>query len=160
MKKILICLLVFTMLFSFTGCGRRKTPGQRIAEKVFEETAGGDLDIDGDKVTITGDNGEIVTFGDNKWPTSELTNAIPEFKNGKVNSVLESPGYVVISLESVEKEDAISYFKTIKKSFPRDVFEINGEDMTSFSGKNDAGVNVTLVYAEDMLTINVIAPQQ
>ena len=80
MKKILICLLTFMLLFLFTGCGSKEKLGEKIAEKVFEEAGGGDLDIEGDKVTIKGDNGEKVTFGDNKWPTKN----IPELKDGVV----------------------------------------------------------------------------
>ena len=107
MKKTLICLLIFALLFSFAGCGAKEKLEEKIAEKVFEEAGGGDLDIDGDKVTIKGDNGETVTFGDNKWPTSELVQNIPEFKDGKVNGVLESADSIVITLELVKEEDVV-----------------------------------------------------
>ncbi|NLB74768.1 MAG: hypothetical protein GX795_12245 [Firmicutes bacterium] len=164
MKKILIGLLAFMLVFSLAGCGTKEKleekAGEALAEKIVEQAGGGDIDIDGDKVTVKGQNGEAVTFGSNKWPTSELANIIPEFKNGTVNAVLERPDSVVISLESVQKEDASFYFETIKKDFPQDVFEMNAEDTASFSGKNDVGVNVTLMYMSEMLTITVTAPRQ
>ena len=163
MKKILIGLLAFMLVFSLAGCGTKEKleekAGEALAEKSSEQ-AGATIDIDGDKVTVKGQNGEAVTFGSNKWPTSELANIIPEFKNGTVNAVLERPDSVVISLESVQKEDASFYFETIKKDFPQDVFEMNAEDTASFSGKNDVGVNVTLMYMSEMLTITVTAPRQ
>lgn len=52
MKKILICLWAFALLFSFTGCGAKEKLEEKVTEKAFEETGGGDLDIDGDKITI------------------------------------------------------------------------------------------------------------
>ena len=160
MKKILISLLAFMLAFSIAGCGAKEKLQEKVAEKILEEAGGGDVDIDGDKVTIKGENGEEVTFGNNKWPTSELVKNIPEFKEGIVNAVLEGSDSVVITLESVQEGDAFSYFKTIKKDFPQNVFEMNAEDTVSFSGNNDAGVNVTLVYMSEMLTITVTARQQ
>lgn len=160
MKKVLICLLTFALILSFAGCGAKEKLEERIAEKIMEKAGGGDIDIDGDKVTIKGPNGEEVTFGDNKWPTSELAKSIPKFEDGKVSAVLESSDSISITMESVRKEDYSSYFKTIKKAYSLDAFEVNSEDMTSFSGKNDAGINVSLVYMSEVLTITVIGPQK
>ena len=160
MKKILICLLTFMLLFSFTGCGAKEKLEEKVAEKVFEEAGGGDLDIDGDKVTIKGDNGEKVTFGDNKWPTSELAKNIPEFKDGTVNGVLESADSIVITLESVKEEYVSAYWETIKKDFPKDVYEMIATDFITISGSNDAGINISLVYMSEVLAITVTAPQQ
>lgn len=160
MKKILICLLTFMLLFSFTGCGAKEKLEEKAAEKVFEEASGGDLDIDGDKVTIKGDNGEKVTFGDNKWPTSELAKNIPEFKDGTVNGVLESADSIVITLESIKEENVSLYWETIKKDFSKDVYEMIATDFITISGSNDAGINVSLVYMSEVLTITITAPQQ
>lgn len=160
MKKILICLLTFILLFAFTGCGVKEKLGEKVAEKVFEEVGGGDLDIDGDKVTIKGNNGETVTFGDSKWPTSELAKSIPEFKDGTVNGVLESADSIVITLESVQEEDVPPYWETIKKNFPEDVYEMNSSGFSTFSGSNDESLTVSLAYMDEMLTITITAPQQ
>lgn len=160
MKKILICLLTFALLFSLTGCGAKEKLDEKVAEKIFEEAGGGDLDIDGDKVTIKGDDGEKVTFGDNKWPTSELAKNIPEFKDGTVNGMLESADSIVITLESVKEEDVSLYWETIKKDFPNDVYEMNSSDFSTFSGSNGEGLTVSLVYMDEILTITVTKTQQ
>ncbi len=160
MKKIFIGILVFILAFSFVGCGAKERLEEKIAKKVFDTAGDGDLDIDGDKVTIKGDKGEQLTFGDSKWPTSELAKNIPEFKDGTVNGVMETTDSVVITVESVQEEDAFSYFETIKKDFPKDVFEMNAEDSVTFHGNNDAGINVALVYISGVLTITVTAPRQ
>lgn len=157
MKKILICLLTFALLFSFAGCGAKEKLEEKVAEKVFEE-AGGDLDIDGDNITIKGDNGEKVTFGDSKWPTSELAKNIPEFKDGTVNGVLESADSIVITLESVKEEDVSPYWETIKKDFPKDVYEMIATDFITISGSNE-GINISLVYMSETLTITVAKTQ-
>ena len=160
MKKILICLLTFALLFSLAGCGAKEKLGGKVAEKIFEEAGGGNLDIDGEKITIKGDSGETVTFGDSKWPTSELASIIPEFKDGTVNGVLESADSIVITLESVKEEDVSLYWETIKKDFPKDVYEMIATDFITISGSNDAGINISLVYMSEVLTITVTAPQQ
>lgn len=160
MKKILICLLTFTLLFSFTGCGAKEKLEEKVAEKAFEEAGGGDLNIDGDKVTIKGDNGEKVTLGDSKWPTSELAKNIPEFKDGTVSGMMETTDSIVITLESVQEEDVLPYWETIKKDFPKDVYEMIATDFITVSGYDDEGINVSLVYISKVLTITVTAPQQ
>lgn len=160
MKKILICLLTFALLFSFAGCGVQEKAAEKIAEKAFEEAVGGDLDIDGEKFIITGEDGSTATFGDAQWPTSELVSIIPEFKDGTISGVMEYPDSVVISIESVKSADFYSYYETIKRDFSRDLFEMNSSDSITLTGNNDAGFNVTLVYIEDVLAISVSAPLQ
>ena len=160
MKKILICLLTFVLLFSITGCGAKEKLEEKVRGKVFEEAGGGDLDIDGDKITIKGDNGEKVTFGGSKWPTSELAKNIPEFKGGTVNGVMESADSIVITLESVQEEDALSYSEEIKKDFSKDIYEMIATDFITISGYDDEGINVSLVYMSEVLTITVTALQQ
>lgn len=133
---------------------------EKVAEKVFEEAGGGDLDIDGDKITLKGDNGEKVTFGDSKWPTSELAKNIPEFKDGTVNGVMETADSIVITLESVQEEDALSYSEEIKKDFSKDIYEMIATDFITISGYDDEGINVSLVYMSEVLTITVTKTQQ
>jgi hypothetical protein len=159
MKNIVIGLLTFILFFSIARCDAKEQFEEQVAEKLFEEASGGDLDIHGDKVTIKEVTGEEVTLGDNKWPTSELVKNIPEFKGGIVVAVLERADSIVITLESVQEEDAFSYFQRIKKDFPKNVFEMNAEDTVSFSGNNAIGINVTLVYMSGMLIINVTGSQ-
>lgn len=159
MKKVLICVLIFALIFIFAGCGAKETQEEKMAEKIFKGANGRDLDIDGDKVTIKGQNDEKVTFGDNKWPSSALAKSVPKFKYGIVSAVLESPDSVVITLESVQKNDSSTYLEIIKRDFTQDVYEINDEDMMSFSGKNNANVSVALTYMSEVLVITITSPE-
>jgi hypothetical protein len=134
--------------------------GEALAEKVLEDAGGGDVDIDGDKVTITGENGEKLTTGGNEWPKSELAKSVPEFKEGKITAVLDSSDYVMVTLESVKEADASAYFETVKEEFTQEPFEANADGSISFGAKNADGIGVTLQYTEETFTITVSKPVQ
>lgn len=155
MKKSLSWILALVLLFSFTGCGAKQKLEEKVNEKVFEAVGGGKIDIDGDKFTIKGDNGETATFGDKEWPTSELAKLIPEFKNGTVNGVLESADSVVITLDSVKEEDVAPYWETIKKDFPSEEYEMVSSGFISYNGRNEAGTLVGLTYLDNTLSITL-----
>jgi hypothetical protein len=134
--------------------------GEALAEKVLEDAGGGDVDIDGDKVTITGENGEKLTTGGNEWPKSELAKSVPEFKEGKITAVLDSSDYVMVSLESVKEADAAAYYEIVKEEFTQEPFEANADGSISFGAKNADGIGVTLQYTEETFTITVSKPVQ
>lgn len=164
MKKNLMSLIILVIVLSLTGCGIKdkieQKAGEALTEKILEETSGGDVDIDGDEVTIKGEDGEEWTMGSTEWPTSELSESIPEFKEGKVTSVINSDGVLWITVETVKTEGATAYFDEVKELFAQETAEMNSDDMISFSGKNDEGFSVSLIYSEELLTITVMEPQQ
>jgi hypothetical protein len=127
---------------------------------VLEDAGGGDVDIDGDKVTITGENGETLTTGGNEWPKSELAKSVPEFKEGTITAVLDSSDYVMVTLESVKEADAAAYYETVKEEFTQEPFEANADGSISFGAKNADGIGVTLQYTEETFTITVSKPVQ
>jgi hypothetical protein len=73
---------------------------------------------------------------------------------------METTDSIVITLESVQGEDVPPYWETIKKDFPKDVYEMIATDFITVSGYDDEGINVSLVYMSEVLTITVTAPQQ
>ena len=158
MKKILTWLLVLLVL-PLAGCGTKekveKKAGEEFVETILEEGGAEDVDIDGDKITVKGEDGEEVILGGGEWPTSELVKSIPEFKSGKVSAVVDSPDSVMITLESVQEEEVSVYFDTIKKEFSQESYETKMDGLTSLSGKNEAGVGVSLIYADEVMTILV-----
>lgn len=160
MKKGLIYALVLVLALSFTGCGVQEKAGEKIAEKAFEEAGGGELDIDGESYTIKGEDGITASFGDVKWPKTGLAALIPEFKGGVVNGVMDTPDSVVITLEAVQEGDAVVYSEAIKKAFPKNVYETTSSSLITVSGYDDAGINATVVYMEETLTVTVTKPQE
>ena len=134
--------------------------GEALAENMLEDAGGGDVDIDGDKVTITGENGETLTTGGNEWPKSDLAKSVPEFKEGTITAVLDSSDYVMVSLESVKEADAAAYYEIVKEEFTQEPFEANADGSISFGAKNADGIGVTLQYTEETFTITVSKPVQ
>lgn len=160
MRRLIICFFILSVVFSLVGCKARESFGEKLTEKIFDEAFDGKVDIDGDKVTIKGDNDEEVTFGDYKWPSSELAKIIPEFKDGKVNTVMESSEIVTITLDSVKEDDAASYIEDRKADFTQDPYEIMGEDYISFNGKNDSGITGSFTYMSGILVISLEKPAE
>lgn len=157
-------MVAFLTLVSLSGCGMKKKAEQKttegLAETTIKEVGYGHVDIDGDKVTIKGEGDKKLTFGGAPWPTSELARSIPEFKKGKVESVLNDAGAIWITVESVEKADATTYFDTIRKEFTQKTSEMNANGMTSYNGQNDVGVSVALFYSDELLIIAVTEPRK
>ena len=153
MKKYVACLLAFLMLAILAGCGVKEKVEEKLTEKILEEAAGGDVDINDDKVTVKGENGEKLILGSTEWPTSNLAKSIPEFKDGKITAVLDSTDSILVTFESVKQEDAMAYIETIKKDFTQESFEVNTEDCISYGAKNADKVAVTLQYSEEAFTI-------
>ncbi|NLC05371.1 MAG: hypothetical protein GX778_02475 [Erysipelothrix sp.] len=156
MKKLFITLLTFGMLIGFSGCSTKEKINNKITEEIIEKSTGNEADIKGDTIIIKNEDGETLTFGHDEWPTSQLAKNIPEFKDGTINSVMESNDTLVITLESVEKEDVLSYWETLKKDFPKEVYEMNSEDFISFTGTNNHDITVSVSYMDNALSISVI----
>ena len=156
MKKFLV-VSVSTLLICgvLTGCGIRekleKKAGEVIAEKIVEEVAGGDVDvdIDGDKVVIEGEDGEELAIGGSEWPKSGAVENIPEYKSGKVDSVIETKRSAQLEILETDKEYFEEYIEGIKDEFDTEQYESKSSDSITYSGKNDDGVSVLFVFTEE-----------
>jgi hypothetical protein len=157
MRKVIAILLALILVLSFTGCNAKaklqEKIGEELAEKLLETAGGGDIEIDGDKVTIKGEDGEEVTFGGGEWPKSGLAKSIPEFKKGKISSIMELPDSLMITVEASKKDDVEAYFEKIRNDFPLNNYESKMNGITSLYGENDAGIAVSLIYTDEVLTI-------
>jgi uncharacterized lipoprotein YehR (DUF1307 family) len=159
MKKNLILLFALVLVLSFAGCGIKgkiqDKVGEAIGEKVIEGVGDGKVDIDGDKITIEGDDGTEVTFGGTEWPKSDMAKNIPKFKNGNVISVVESQEAVQINLEEVSKKDFESYLNQIKKEYTENAFETTSEELISYGADNGKGVGIMLYYGDEAVSITI-----
>ena len=145
MKKILICLLTFALIFSFAGCGAKEKLEEKAAEKILQG-AGVDADIDGDKVVIKGEDGQELTIGAGEWPSSDLAKSIPEFKGGKIVSVMEANDSLFIMIEEISEEDFTAYLEGTKEVFTEETYEMNTGTGMMYMATNSEGLSVTLTY--------------
>lgn len=159
MKKLIIYLVIFAMILSSSGCGAKQKLEEKIAEKIVETAVGGNIDIDGDKVTVKGENGEEVSFGSTEWPTTELAKKIPEFKKGTLTNVISSETGVMMSVEKTEEQDFNDYYKNIVKDFTKDSYFLASKDGVTYTGKNDKGVIVSITYSLKDKALNISGSQ-
>lgn len=164
MKKFIGGLLIFILILSFAGCGAKKNlkekAGEALAGKIIEAAGGGGVDINKDKVSIKGKDGEKLTIGGTEWPKSKLAKSVPEFKGGKIAAVLDSDDSVMVVLESVKEADAAAYIETVKKKFTQEPFEAKAEGNISYGAKNTDGIGMTLQYSEETFTITITKAAQ
>ena len=161
MRKVAIWILLVLLVISLVGCGVKEKigdkAGEALAEKILEESGAQDVDIDGDTITITGEDGEEMVFGQTEWPSSDLAKSIPEFKDGKIITVMEMSDTVYIGLEEVDAKDAAKYFEVLKEEFTEDTYEMNSADGAQFMGSNGK-VNITVAYSKDASMSIAAAP--
>ncbi|HMM32081.1 MAG TPA: hypothetical protein PKB13_09925 [Clostridia bacterium] len=159
MKKIVVLMLACAMLLSFAGCGIKEKAEQMAAEGfvegILEQNGAADVDIDGDTMTIEGEDGSTVTFG-SEWPDSELGKSIPEFTKGKIDGSVVTEESLMITIVEVSQEDAVAYIEENKPNFPLENSEMNIEGMISWGGENDAGFKLTLTHQDETFSIVLV----
>ena len=155
MKRIFAILMVLLLLVSLFGCNVKKKIGEKITEGILEQSGAGDVDIDGDAMTITGEDGEQVTLGGTEWPESDLAKLIPECKKGTVSYVMQSDGYVYITVDEIDPDDAKAYADSVKKDFSVDPYEMSYDGGFTYTANNADGINVSVSYSDSSLLIMV-----
>jgi hypothetical protein len=155
MKKISYILIIAALLSAFTGCGAKQKMEEKIAEKVIEQAVGNaDIDIDGEEVTIETEEGNF-TLGSTEWPVSELSSKIPEFKEGKIVSVMNSEAYLLVIVEEVEGKDFMDYYEKIKGEFNKESYETKSEDTVAYMGKNEEEISIMVSYSLGDSTVSI-----
>lgn len=156
MKKIsYILIIVALLLLLFTGCRAKQKMEEKIAEKVIEQAVGNaDIDIDGEEVTIKTEEGNV-TLGSTEWPDSELSSKIPEFKKGKIVSVMSSEVYLLVIVEEVEKNDFMDYYEKVKGEFNQESYETKSEDTIAYMGNNVDGISIMISYGSGDNTVSI-----
>lgn len=155
MKKVFAILMVLLMLVALAGCNIKQKIGEKIAEGILEQSGAGDVDIDGDSMTVTGEDGEEMTIGGTEWPDSDLAKLIPEFTKGTVSYVMQSEGYLYITVDEVAQDDAKAYVDSIKNDFTVDSYDMSYEGGFSYSAKNADNISISVSFSDATLLIMV-----
>lgn len=147
-NKFLAGLLVLLLALSLVACGTKEKAAEKSAEKILK-AAGVDADIDGDKVVIKGEDGQELSIGEGKWPSSQLAKSIPEFKAGKIVSVMEAKDSLFIMIEELSDQDFTDYLEEIKKAFTEESYELNTASGMMYAAENSEGMGIMLTYEKD-----------
>jgi len=160
MKKLAYILIILVLLALVTACGAKQKMEEKIAEKVIEQAVGNaDIDIDGDKMTIKTEEGEV-TFGSDEWPDSQIGRRIPEFKKGKISSAMNSEAYKFLMIDEVEEDDFMDYYNEIKGDFNQESYEAKSADTITYTGKNDEGIAIMVSYEKGSKTATISASKE
>jgi predicted small secreted protein len=148
MKKIITLLLLIATVLSVPGCNFIKGKiTDKVAEKLIENAAGEDVnvDIDEDKMVINGEDGSEMVIGGTEWPAGIAGQTIPEFKDGKIESVADYGTSAIISISDVTKKEYDSYIEKLKTE---------GFTENTYSGEQD-GTYTFLAYKTDTVYVSV-----
>lgn len=165
MKKLfvylLVCICLSALVLPLAGCGIKEKAEEAATEKILEKALGDKVDVDGDTVTIKGDNGEEATIG-GQWPDSELAKQLPEFTKGTVASAVEAGDTVMIFLEKVKAGDFDAYLGEIKKTYSKDVYESRTDGVVTYGGIDGNQITVALNYvsADGTMGITISKTEQ
>lgn len=159
MKKIINIMIGLVLIAALTGCGTKQKLENKITEKILETATGGDIDIDDGEVTIKGEEGQSVTFGSTEWPSSETAKKLPEFKKGKISSVMSTEKYVMVAVEEVEQKDFMDYYKDALKTFIMGGNVAISEDALTYGGSDENGLMLTLHYVKESKTLTLTGTQ-
>lgn len=163
MKKALLVFAALLLLLPMAGCGVKQKLADKVAEKVTEGIAENifgedvDLDLDGDKVTVKGDDGSEWTMGGGEWPREGAATIIPEFKKGTIVSVINTPAGCWISLEEVELADYKMYVETLKQEgFDQNITTSESAESLNYYAVQEGVGDVATNFVEDgTMTITV-----
>lgn len=162
MKKFIILVLILLLTFSLTGC---KSPtemiGEKVGEKIVESALGGNVDIDGDKVTVKGEDGSELTFGTTEWPKDLLGNEIPKLNDGKIAYVANSDVMCMITVEEIKQSEHDDYLGKIKNAgFTENVASFSDASTSSYIAGNSEGISLQLTYNSETKELSIVAGKE
>lgn len=149
MKKLFVIALITVLALTLlAGCG----------PKVIKGVDGTKVEVQGDTVTVKGEDGEAsITAGDNlPWPEEKMGN-LPEFK-GSIIGVIDTPQGVSVTMEGVKKATFEAYVAALKDLGYEATMELDnvGGTTSLFQGKNEDDDAVSVQHHSDSDTCVII----
>lgn len=165
--KRVVVIIVAGMFVLLSSCNLKEKIGENITEGIIEKASDGevDIDIDGDEVTYSTDEGEvviseedgftmetddgtIVTSGTNgEWPTDQAAAYIPKLEVGTLAYTLNGSEVCILEVEGIVIENYQSYEQAIMDAgYTEDKVESSAEDMELYSGKSQDGIVVMICF--------------
>lgn len=161
-KKIIVAFLMAFMVVALVGCGAQEKMEEKIAESVTEGVINkaldgeGKVNIDGDKITVEGQDGEEFTFGEVDWPGDGAAQQIPQPNKGKVVSAMNAEEFCLITLEEVEAGVFENYLEDIKgEGFTNDSVEFTSDSSYTYSASKDENNKISLMYDSEAQSLTI-----
>jgi hypothetical protein len=130
--------------------------GEMVGESIVEGITGSDIDINGDSVTLTGEDGEEVTFGSTEWPDNEIIKRIPKFSKGEIETSYITDEGGSLAIINVAKADYDDYVEQIKQAgFTVDPQTMEADDLLIYTASDAENYIVSLSYAVENTTMSI-----
>ncbi len=168
MKKLLVTILIVALALGLVGC---KSISEKIGEEVGEEIAGGalggDVEVDGDSVTIETDDGAATITGDTGEIPEGFPDDFPLYSGYKVesSSSIESNGEKQYYVNLISEDGVSEIYDWYKSELTGDGWNLttdllmtsDGEETGMLVGEKDDGVvTVTLAPSDGKTSIGLI----
>ncbi len=159
MKKILILVLAMILAYMLTGCkSPSKIAAEKAGEKVLEKAAGVKVDIDGEKMTVEGEDGTQMTMGGNEWPEDQMAKEIPKMGSGTVSYVLNSAEFCTIIINEVKEKDFEKYLTEVESAgFSAEKAEYSDDANSIYIAQNDKGISLQFNYEHETEALSLTA---
>lgn len=141
-KRIGLLLLCAAMAMVLASCNLRQRAASAVQDRIMEKALGDNVEIDSNKeqVKIKGEDGEEIIFGADQWPDGKAARMVPEFKDGKVASVMSSDNYCLIVVEGSSEKEWQSYVGKLKaEGFDRSAMEYSDDNSKIYQGFTEDG---------------------
>ena len=156
MKQFGRIALAFLLLCALAGC---KSPGEIIGEKAAQNITGGEVEVDGDKVTIEAEDGLQATIGGGDWPADQMGEKIPRLESGKVAFVANADVTCTLIIGEVAQKAFEEYLAKITDAgFTAEELGYSDDVNRMYLAQNAAGVAITLNYEakNEILNLSVV----
>ncbi len=169
LRLSILIMVLASLTVSGAGCNLKDKIGANITEELLEEAGGedveveidgdkvtysteeGEMKIDGDEITFEGEDGTVISAGtDNEWPKGDAAEYLPKLNSGVITYVMNGPESCMLMVDEVEEEDYDNYCKKIKDSgFTENQTESDAEGLKIYSGSNTKNVVATISYVPE-----------
>ena len=142
---LVLCLAVLALALS--GC---QLIAQKATEGALESATGGAVKVDGDKVTIKGEDGAEATISDDTKIPADFPASVPLRDDGDVKAVITTTvdggnGYMLNIRFKVPQTELLEWYKT--------EFEKDGWKILTTVATGDGGM---IAAEKDGITVNIV----
>lgn len=155
-KRWLLGLLVAALMFAVTGCSAVEDKiGEEVGEEIAGAAIGGDVEVEDDSVTVSGDDGDVTITGGGSEMPADFPEEFPLYKDADLDSASSIAGGDGTSfyLNLVSKDSADKVYDSVKADFTDDGWEIVSDMKTTADDGTTAIISVKKGDIDGSVTI-------